>query len=238
MEFQKRLERIWGETYMDQLPKEIKERGFANCENNEQKDILIIGMNPSCRKKDEDRQYLQMYKFGDIIYKEEYDVYWSKIKSMLCSKDSKLDLRDKTTHLDLFSFRETNQSNIRKLVNDHIVFFSDQVKLTQELIESVIRPKLIVIKNREASAYFGKLAKDKGWIWMGYKFEYIKGTPQGEVCKIVGLLNDDQRVYPQIQETSLSGCIVLFSKHINRYTIKNEIPTPKLLNSLLALYVG
>jgi len=43
------LEEIWSKDYINYLPESIRERGFNYSVNNEQKDILITGINPSFR---------------------------------------------------------------------------------------------------------------------------------------------------------------------------------------------
>ena len=52
MEIQKRLLEIWNRDYINELPEIIKQRGFNYSINQEPKDILITGINPSFRKGD------------------------------------------------------------------------------------------------------------------------------------------------------------------------------------------
>ncbi|WP_293893566.1 hypothetical protein [Flavobacterium sp.] len=76
MNIQERLLEIWNEKYINELPEIIKERGFNYSINNEQKDILITGINPSFRKGDENGNVCFDFK---IIAKEtKYDTYWTK----------------------------------------------------------------------------------------------------------------------------------------------------------------
>ena len=42
-----------------------------------------------------------------------------------------------------------------------IRFIVDQLNLTMHTIEEVIQPKVIVVKNKESSAYFGKEAETR-----------------------------------------------------------------------------
>lgn len=150
--------------------------------------------------------------------------------------DDDIDLRSQTDYLDIFYFREQEQ----RFLNDKILgspngirFVVDQLNLTMHVIEDIVKPKLLIIKNKESWAYFGKLFDEKGWVWMGYKFEHIQDMTCGELCRISGLIDSKERIAPEFQETNLVGSFVLFTKHINQYTAVNERPTPKILKSIL-----
>ena len=111
--------------------------------------------------------------------------------------------------------------------------FVDQLNLTMHTIEEVIQPKVIVVKNKESSAYFGKEAETREWIWMGYALKQACNTFCGEVYKITGLIDSPERIAPEITQTSLVGTLVLFTSHITPYTKKGTIPTAELLYDLL-----
>ena len=88
--------------------------------------------------------------------------------------------------------------------------------------------------NKETHAYWGKL-KENGLVWMGYDFEKIRDYGCGELSKITGLQDSNERIAPEItnENSSLKGTYVLFSKHINQYTRKEERPTAIILNDIL-----
>ena len=111
--------------------------------------------------------------------------------------------------------------------------FVDQLNLTMHTIEEVIQPKIIVVKNTESSAYFGKDAETREWIWMGYALEQTCNTFCGENHKITGLIDSPKRIAPKITQTSLVGTLVLFTSHITQYTKRGTIPTAELLDHLL-----
>ena len=117
-----------------------------------------------------------------------------------------------------------------------IKFIADELNLTQHIIEDIIQPRLILVKNKESWAYWGKL-KDDGLIWMGYEFEKIKDFASGELelYIITGLLNSDKRIAQEFnsENTHVKGCYVLFAKHINQYVSKEKRPTAELLNNIL-----
>ncbi len=204
--------------------------GYVYCENEKQKDILITGINPSLRKDDNSNSY--GYKFEDAS-----GIYWNPIKKILKSESNKLDYTHQAAYTDLFYFRRTDQKDLTKRILKHpdgISFLVDQLRITQQTIEEIIKPKVIVIKNKESYAYWGKLA-EKGYIWMGYEFEHIKDTPYGEVCRIKGFIKSNERVYPELAKSNLVGTIVLFSKH-ERALKKDEKIDAAMINQLLSLY--
>lgn len=234
MDTGKRLEEIWNENYISSLPSLVKDRGYMYADN-VQKDILITGFNPSFR---EGETIGAVHGPIQTIWNEErHDNYWSPIRKML--NDGVIDLRGKADYLDIFYFREKEQSflNSRILSNPNgIRFVVDQLNLTMHIIEDIVRPKLLMVKNKESWAYFGKLFDEQGWVWMGYKFQHIQDMECGELYRISGLLDSNERIAPEIQHTNLMGTFVLFSKHINQYTALKERPTPQVLRDILNWY--
>ena len=145
----------------------------------------------------------------------------------------------KTDYLDIFYFREQEQSFLREKIlckPEGIRFVVDQLNLTMHIIENIVMPKLIVVKNKESWAYFGKLYEEKGWVWMGYRFQHIQNMACGELCRITGLIDSQERIAPEIKETGLCGTFVLFTKHINQFTTAEERPKPALLKTILDWY--
>jgi|SRR5690606_11104328 len=229
------LTEIWNSNYIETLPKFIKERGFCYSINNSQKDILITGINPSFRYNSDKNG-----SFGFDIQTEfqniKYDNYWSPLKKMIYDNEVNIDLRVNTAYLDIFYFREKDQNVLRKEIlpnQNGIQFVADQINLTQHIVEEIIKPKVIIVKNKESSVYWGKLA-DKGIIWMGYDLEFIENTIIGELFRIKGLISSQERIAPEINSTNLKDTLVLFTEHITQYTKKEKRPTAKFIESLLA----
>ena len=50
MNIRERLNSIWEQDYINQLPEFVRRRGFVYSINNSGKDILITGINPSFRE--------------------------------------------------------------------------------------------------------------------------------------------------------------------------------------------
>ena len=151
----KRLFEIWHSDYMDALPSAIKDRGYSFADN-VKRDILITGFNPSFR--DGDSQGIIHGPAANLWKDEKWDNYVGPIKKMIV--DDSVDLREKTDYLDIFYFREQEQSFLREKIlckPEGIRFVVDQLNLTMHIIENIVMPKLIVVKNKESWAYFGKL---------------------------------------------------------------------------------
>lgn len=238
MNVAQRLTEIWNSDYIRKLSEEqpflsIRERGYAFAENSQQRDILVTGINPSFRETKQANECSPLqWKIEDIWSSPKHDNYWSLTKSIL--HDDHIDLLPRAGYLDIFYFREQNQKFLEAILSkpEGIRFVAEQLNLTMHIIEEIVKPKLIVVKNKGSWAYFGKYAQENGWIWMGYAFEPIRILPCGELCMIRGLIDSPERIALEITQTELVGTLVLFTKHLT-YIKKEERPTPSLLQELL-----
>ena len=227
MNITQRLDEIWSQDYIKSLPSELQ-RGYRFCDNKARKSFLITGINPSFRKGSS----IGSKPFYIDFFDNSHDNYFSPIKKMLFNEEAYIDLRNDTAYADLFYFREKNQNFLQKQLlttENGIRFVVDQLNLTQHIIEDIIQPQVIVVKNKESWAYWGKLFEQFGWVWMGYKFEFIQNIECGELFKIIGLIDSDDRIAPEIKETNLIGSVVLFTQHINQYTPREKRPTARQL---------
>ena len=183
----------------------ILERGFRVCINRVQKDILIVGFNPSFV---EDDNPSFEYPFPEPISN-----YWRAVNSMIHS-DS-LSLRHQASYIDLFSFRETNQTVGEKEIVYNTQLFGyvvEQVSLIQNVIEDVIKPKLIVIKNKGAWVYFGINSQ---FVWMGYQYMFVEKIACGKVYKITGFQASSDRINNNRSTSNIVGSYVIFTEHTN-----------------------
>ena len=197
---------------------DIMGRGFAACYAEKQKDILIVGFNPHAGITESNNIYL----FPFSLYG-----YWGYVTKMIVS--SGLNLMRNSQYLDLFAFRESNQEiAIKEVIQNPALFpyVVEQVSLTQEFIETIVKPRVIVIKDKASWAFFGKLPQ---FTWMGYSFEPYLNTPYGEICKITGFSAKRDRINKQFENTNIEGTYVLFLET----TEDGAIPTPEFLESLL-----
>lgn len=235
MNTQEKLLEIWERDYIVSLPALIKERGFDYSKNTEQKDILITGFNPSFNPQESINKH---FNFSDFVNKRVSNTrYWQPLIKMICADN--IDLREETAYLDLFYFREKEQAFFKKSIlktPNGIRFVIDQLNLTQHIIEDVVKPKVIIVKNKESAAYWGKCSKDKGIIWMGYELEPLESLVCGELFRITGLLDSTERTAPEITNTNLKNTLILFTVHINQFTKKEKKPTVQLIKSLLDRY--
>jgi len=236
MNIREKLSEIWSQDYINELPDFVKERGFVFSENNAAKDILITGINPSFRQGADLNSY--GFDFQLALREEKWDSYWSPICRILYDKGINIDLRDKSAYLDIFYFREKEQRQLKNSIlksQEGIRFLVDQLIVTQHIIEDVIKPKVIIVKNRESSAFWGKFAEQE-IVWMGYRLVHIQNFSCGELFQISGFIHSDKRIAPEIKDTNLKNSLVLFTHHINQYLAKEKRPTATLINSILERY--
>lgn len=228
------LKKIWAQNYIFELPDFIHKRGYCYSKNNSQKDILITGINPSFREGSENFGSFG-FDIQDEFKNNKHDNYWGPLKKMVYDESQEIDLRPKTSYLDIFYFREKKQKVLKNelLPNKRgLKFLAEQLNLTQHIIEDVIKPKLVIVKNKESSGYWGKLA-DKSIFWMGYDLEFIESSIIGELFKIKGLINSSERIAPEIRTTNLNNSLILFTSHITQYTKREKRPTGKQIKELL-----
>jgi hypothetical protein len=233
MNIGEKLNKVWTQDYINQLPNFVKERGFVFSENNSNKDILITGINPSFRQGAGMDSY--GFDFQRTFKEIKWDNYWGPLIRILHDTEKNIDLRDRSGYLDIFYFREKEQLQLRNGILKSPVgirFLVDQLIITQHIIEDIIRPKVIVVKNRESAAFWGKLA-EQGIYWMGYQLDHIQDFACGELFQISGFTNSNERIAPEIKETSLKNSLVLFTHHINQYLSKEKRPTATIINDLL-----
>lgn len=235
MNTNKELDKIWSQDYVNEMPSFVKERGYVYSINDIQRDFLITGINPSFR--DGEKKISFGFDFQETLRKAEWDNYWGPLKKMVYDPSS-FDLRERTAYLDIFYFRERNQKILKDEIlkrNCGISFIIDQLRVTQKTIEEIIQPKVIIIKNKESAAYWGKFA-DKGLTWMGYQLEKIELFECGELYRINGFIDSPERINKEFSKTNLKNSIILFSQHINQYTKREKRPTATFINSLLESY--
>jgi hypothetical protein len=231
MQIEKRLSEIWASDYINTLPAQVKERGFYSVENNRQMDLLFAGFNPSYYY---DESANSQFDFLRFLINGAFDKYFGVIKNMV----EGLHINAKTAYLDLFYFREKQEFLREQLLpnTDGIKFLVKQLNLMQHIIEEIVVPKLIIVVNQEASAYWGKCYDEKGWVWMGYKFQFIQKKSCGELYKITGLIDSEERIAPEFKTTNLENSYVLFTQTVGQEKSPSELPSPAVIKTLLDCY--
>lgn len=212
---------------------EILERGYCFSEV-ARKDVLVVGINPSFRQSETDEvknAKVIPFSYDERKYK---DSYYRQIRHFVGVLD------DKTAYMDLFNYRETAQKKLFSFLRDKmgVTFLAENLLITQLQIEQVIQPHLIVVKNRDAWMFFGRYAVERHYqeaVWMGYVLEKVQDTPCGEAFRVVGLVDNTQRVsFYMLNETNLIGTIILFTKHY-QYLRAEERPTADIIEDLYNL---
>lgn len=191
-------------------------RGFSYSRNSYQKDYLIVGFNPiESNLSDKAYSYtLPFDKYGS----------WGIVTNMLVSKD--LSLRVRSAYLDLFPFRENNHAVAMEqvILNPQLFeYVVEQIKLTQRVIEEIIRPRVIVVTDQDEYAFWGKLPE---FTWMGYKFEPVDVLNGFEVMRIKGFKSADDRINKdKFEDTNLYGTIVIFATRegVKKYPKAEEL---------------
>jgi len=159
---------------------EILSRGFAfqYDEDENEADILFLGMNPSFVSKDKEGGYewTREWTRGKDYFKPFFNIE-EELKS-------EYNLIVKWTHYDLFAFRETKQSNINKLFmknEEGRTFLFQQLEVLKERLVQT-QPKVIVASNALIRTFLGMKRKvdektqTEVGVWLGdwIKFEFDK----------------------------------------------------------------
>lgn len=221
MNIEKELKEIW-DIYKSKCAdskkdiKSVLDRGFVYS-TKVRSDILITGLNPSWNEARKDPEIFG-FQFDNPEKMHRYFINLLKVVSAACS-DYKMG------YADLFYYRETKQSFIKRLLTDNpngVIFLAEQLAITQQQIEDA-RPKLILVFNKGAHDFWGKNPKpDCGNskcsnIWMGYNFNLVKQLEYGELHRITGLNPSEERICKTISSTKLKDTLVYFSRHIGQY---------------------
>ena len=186
--------------------------------------ILVTGMNPSFRQGDPAREdFVCEYEYQGIVEdgKDRYYLAFDKLFPEAYKRE--------VAYMDL--------NTVWKFCNDPkgLELVAGNLRLSQLFIEQVVRPRLIMVKNKGSWCFWGKEAKADENIWMGYRFEHLESLPCGDFCRITGLIDHPDRVnHDCLLETNLKGTLVLFTSHF-QYQASDKLPTPELLARLCGM---
>ncbi len=123
-------------TEPNDIPEEIKLRGFAYPKFIKTEGVLFIGLNPSFRNGD---KMSENSFYTDDNYED--DRYFKKFHELV---PPPLEY----SHLDLLGIRETSQNGIRAILNskENEAFVLNQLSMAKKIIEKA-QPKIIVVVN-------------------------------------------------------------------------------------------
>ena len=168
-------------------------RGFVfQYDNDEQNaDLLFMGINPSYTIKNEENNYLR------DAYSRNADINYFKAFNAINEKllESKVGYNGIYTHIDLLVFRETNQKFINSVMNtpNGCDFLMEQLEIAKQRL-IYIRPKIVIVCNSKAREFLGKDKSIKkngkiNGVWMGLEFKFDDEQGAHKVTNIPELKN-------------------------------------------------
>ena len=192
-DYHKALKTLWNEYEqaehaLSESAYELLKRYYSVPKHIEQADLLIIGINPDYDGQSYPngnyypsvREILATGKAteGELRY---YNRVWNMVPESY---------HDRFACIDLFGFRETEHARLLtvKYPSD-ICFLAKHLYLTQQLIENVIRPKLIIVTDKSAWRYWGF---EPEFGCMGYDCQLIREVRKNVyLTEVQGLRQDD-----------------------------------------------
>jgi uracil-DNA glycosylase len=168
-------------------------------EDEQEADILFVGINPSYMGADKDTHF-----FFDRTSK---NPYFNALERMRDAVDKSL----KWTHIDILVFKETDQKYIEELFKkpSGVEFIFKQIELAKKRLEH-IKPKVILVANTKARQFMGKdriIFKDEKRphenVWMGLNFEFDEELG----CDVIRASNETPK--------ELEGTPVFFSSMLS-----------------------
>lgn len=214
---------LYPNDYFPEICKFFKKRGLAICVGNPAGGILLTGINPSRSKSSSDVSFC--YSFADSVIHSKKNSYWGKKRDLVGDA-----LLNETAYLDLFPFGFTDQNSFEELIERNMSFRAAMLGITQREIEGYIKPKLIIVANKQSSYYWGT---NPDATWMGYCMELVGDIPSSLIEKGLALYritgfhsNRDDRINQDLLTNSnLEGTLILF------YAMYDERNIDKMLTS-------
>jgi len=211
MELNKAIEKVWNQHQENHLPDNIQDRAYAFYENYNQKDLLVLGLNPFYGKAEKhlrsvkhNVEDLLKYVTSDSYL---YDQYFKHIQKMLKHSEFSIDLTNKMAYADLFYYRTNERQETLDLLlksRNGFRFLQDHLKITQQLLEEVIQPKVIIATHLEVVSFLGIVEQTQDIPSMNYAFKWVNKTKAGyRVYEIKGFKDDTDK------QTNLLGTRVI-----------------------------
>jgi hypothetical protein len=239
VEYRKTLADLWSKYNKENSLREVLSSGIGLPESfSHNCDILWVGINPAESKQKEDF----FPSFNQLLI--DGKGYWKTIKKIL------LNCKGNKEHIDLFAFHKTKQVFLRNTGKDDMQnvalnFFAEHLSATQQFIEDTLKPKLIIIGNKGASAYFGF---DDKYAWMGYDSEVLAPTQLSretcEIRRITGLRQDEmakkRMVMPkgqrEMRKNRMNNTIVICARFQGNGCPKSKQLNSEIINEVIEKY--
>lgn len=229
MDIQEQIASVW-QNYENNknIPTFIKERRYGFYDNQQQKDILVLGIAPIYQTKSvcKPTKYNILHHLGD---EKNMNAYQKAITKIVINEKEKLDLSPWLTYMDLFYYRtDGNKSELNTFLStlDGIMFLIDQLQITKTALEQIIQPKVIVLNSKEAGIFMGIYQDQVGSVCsMGYEFEEIQlNLSSFSVYKIIGLLPNIILGEDKTMKTNLIGTYVICYPSLLHQSLNLEAP--------------
>ena len=237
MELNKAIEKLWNQHKETWLPDRIKERFYGFYENYNPKDILVLGLNPFYGKSPKQSKPVK-YNVADMLKyvtaeSPLYECYFNRIQKMLKSSEFSIDLNHQMAYADLFYYRTNERKKTLDLLletKEGFLFLQDQLKITQQLIEEVIQPKIIIATHLEIATFLGISKTEKEIPSLNYAFELVNETFSGyRVYEIKGFKNNANH------QTNLLGTRVICTPYLFSSDNTSYLKAEEILKELLTV---
>lgn len=214
MDIQEQIATVW-QAYENNknIPAFIKERRYGFYDNQQQKDILVLGIAPIYQTKSvcKPTKYNMLHHLGD---ENNMNAYQRAITKIVINEKENLDLSPWLTYMDLFYYRtDANKSELNTFLStlDGIMFLIDQLQITKTALEQIIQPKVIVLNSKEAGIFMGIYQDQVGSVCsMGYEFEEVQFSLSSfSVYRIIGLSPNTSLGEDETMKTNLIGTYVI-----------------------------
>lgn len=237
MELNKAIEKVWNQHKKTYLPDIIQEKSYGFYQNYNPKDILVLGLNPFYGRSTKQslpvkHDVADMLKYI-TVESPLYECYFSCIQKMLKNSEFSIDLTHQMAYADLFYYRTNERKETLDLLletKNGFRFLQDQLKITQQLIEEVIQPKVIIATHLEIAAFLGISKTEKEIPSLNYAFELVNETFSGyHVYEIKGFKNTEN------DQTNLLGTHVICTSNLFSSENASYLKAEEILKELLAV---
>lgn len=213
MDINKSLSLLWhkykSNTYM---PKFVHKRRYCYSLNQSQRDILVLGLNPSLVKTYKNKSiFFNIDKvFENITKSKPPDPYFKRFLDLLNAGNKK---KKNLAYADLLYYRTKAQKRYFNYFTKHldgILFLEDQLQISQEVIEKIIKPKVILATCWEVLLLLGLFQESNYTNWLGYDLKMVGYTSTNQrIYRIQGVVDDPCTSDIFLKHTNLIGTYVI-----------------------------
>lgn len=236
------LSEIWKKhSRKSNLPKFVQQRKYCFSVNEKRKEILFLGLNSVFveRFPNKSIQYSIEKIFKNLEKSTQTQTYFQKIFNFSKSYNHHGLQNSDIAYADMFYFRTKAQKrSLNSLMNhiDGIIFLEDQLKITQQLLENVIKPEVIIATSWEVMLFFGLFEDAHFSNWLNYDLEKKGNISTGHrIYEIKGINKKSNSSDLFLKETKLKGTRIICVPELNiknNFINENEILTNEIRNEV------